>query len=182
MPVGQILISSRTLRQRIKELAREITKDHQPEELVVLGLMNGSIFFLSDLLRWINLPTILETCRLRSYRGTTSTGRVWGLDHLQGDFEGRQVLVVDDILDSGATLSALRDALAQRKPRSVKIAVLLSKRVARKADVKADYVGFEIPNTFVIGYGLDYEGKYRYLPSIHLFEPEGEGPVRGCAS
>jgi hypoxanthine phosphoribosyltransferase len=140
--------------------------------------MNGSIFFLTDLLRGIKVPTRLETCRLQSYHGTASSGKVLGLEQLRGDFHGRDVLVVDDIVDTGLTLSALISAVRELKPRSVKVAVLLSKKVRRKANVRVHYVGFEIPDEFVIGYGLDYEGKYRSLPSIHIYQQTTEKPAQ----
>jgi len=174
MPVGPVLIPAQAIRRRTRELGRQITSDHKDCELVVLGLMNGSIFFLTDLLRSIKVPTRLETCRLQSYEGALSTGEISGLDQLQGDFENRHVLVVDDILDTGLTLGRLITSLRKLRPHSLKVAVLISKKVHRKAIVYADYVGFEIPNKFVIGYGLDYDGKYRSLPSIHLFDP-GQG-------
>lgn len=171
MPIGKVLISATKIRRRTRELAQQISKDLAGNELVVLGLMNGSVFFLTDLLRAITVPTRLETCRLQSYQDTSSTGHIRGIEHLEGNFRGKHVLVVDDILDTGLTLSNLVKALRLHKPRTVKVAVLLSKQVPRKARVNAHYVGFEIPNHFVIGYGLDYNGAFRALPSIHLFNP-----------
>lgn len=171
MPVGKTLISAAQIHRRTRELGQLISNDHAGKELVVLGLMNGSIFFLTDLLRSITIPTRLETCRLQSYQDTHTTGQIRGIENLEGEFRGKHVLVVDDILDTGLTLSKLTAALRAQKPRSLRTAVLLSKQVARKARVTAHYIGFEIPNHFVIGYGLDYNGAYRSLPSIHLFNP-----------
>ena len=142
--------------------------------MVFLGLLNGGLFFLADLLRNIPDPVEVECWRLKSYLGETvhSSGKVNGFEHASGHFKGNHVVVVDDILDSGLTLSEVRAHLLNIGAQSVKTCVLLDKKRASSQPVKADWVGFEIANQFVVGYGMDYNGYHRNLPDIHLFVPE----------
>ncbi len=137
---------------------------------MVLGLLNGALFFLADLLRHLPANAPVECWRLRSYPGTArqSSGRIEGLEAGFGSFKGRHVLMVDDVLDSGLTLNRVRARLLLLGARSVRICVLLRKRIRRAVPVRADWVGFDIGREFVIGYGLDYDGRYRQLPDIHV--------------
>jgi hypoxanthine phosphoribosyltransferase len=169
---GRILIPSRRIQARTRELAREIHAYYSDRDLVVLGLLNGCLFFLTDLVRQLPGPVRIESWRLRSYPGkrTTSSGRVEGLRDGLGDFKGRHVLIVDDILDTGLTLASVRDRLRVLGAKSVRICVLLNKRKARTRRVRAHWAAFEIEDEFVVGYGLDYDGRYRELANIHVCE------------
>ena len=135
--------------------------------------MNGALFFLGDLLRAVDLDTEISCIRLASYAGMSSTGKLRGLDALGNSFAGRHVLIVDDILDTGRTLSALAARLKKLGAADVKICVLLEKRRAHEVAVKPDWTGFKITDEFVVGYGLDYDGQYRGLKQIRVLSPEG---------
>ncbi len=165
---GKVLISRTQIRERIRVLARQIDRAYPAKPPVVVGLMNGSLFFLVDLLRELPQHYTVECWRVTSYRGKESTHLLSGLNSCRGDFRGRDVLVVDDILDTGLTLSRVRKHLEHLGARDIKVCVLLSKRVKRVVPMRADWSGFAIPNAFVIGYGLDLDGKYRSLPEIRV--------------
>jgi len=165
---GKTLISAPRLQRRVRELARAIQSHYAGRPLTILGLMNGSLFFLADLLRELPEETRFECRAVSSYEGRRSRGRLQGL---QGDFgfvRGRQILIVDDILDSGLTLHSVAEKIRRAGARDIKICVLLSKKGARKKPVQADWAGFEIANAFVVGYGLDWNGKYRNLPMVRV--------------
>ncbi len=163
---GKTLIPARKIQQRVRALGLEISRHYRSKPLTIVGLMNGSIFFLVDLLRYLPPETRIECWRVSSYRGKKSTGRLQGLDAVQGDYRGRHVLVVDDILDTGLTLWEVRRKLRSLKALDVKFCVLLDKQVPRKKPVFADWSGFSIGNEFVLGYGLDLDHAYRTLPMI----------------
>ena len=170
--VASVLITQAQLARRVRELARELARDLVGRDLVVVSLLNGTVMFLADLIRHLNLPLRLDFMGVSSYReGTTSRELVFTKE-LRLDVRGRDVLLVDDILDTGKTLRCVLDKLQQLKPRAIKICVLLDKPARRTEPVQADYVGFVIPDLFVIGYGLDYAERYRNLPFVGVLKPE----------
>jgi hypoxanthine phosphoribosyltransferase len=170
---GRILLTQAQIRARVRQLGRSITRHYQrqaltPEPPIFLGVMNGALFFLADLLRAIDCDTEISCVRLASYVGARSSNKVQGLDAVDESFRGRHVLVVDDILDTGRTLSALVARLKKLGAAEVKICVLLEKRRKHEVAVKPDWVGFKIADEFVVGYGLDYNGRYRGLKQIRV--------------
>lgn len=165
-PPGQPYLSAPRIRRRIRVLANSICHTYQNRPLTIVALLKGSIFFVVDLLRRLPPDTEVEFWNVSSYAGTQSTGKIRGLKHCRGDFRGRDVLLIDDILDSGLTLDRTRRHAKKLGARSVSICVLLRKRRKRVRSVKARWVGFSIKNEFVVGYGLDLDQRYRALPSI----------------
>lgn len=160
------------MRQRVRELAKLITADFKGRELVVVALLNGTVPFLADLIRRLSLPLGLDFIGVSSYReGTVSRDLVFTKE-LRLDVRGRDVLLVDDILDTGRTLVSVLARLRQLQPRAIKSCVLLNKASRRTEPIEADYVGFEIPDLFVVGYGLDYAERYRNLPFIGVLKSE----------
>ncbi|MDX6767398.1 MAG: phosphoribosyltransferase family protein [Candidatus Methylacidiphilales bacterium] len=168
---GKTLIPAKKIQARVRALGREISQHYGDRPLTVVGLMNGSLFFLVDLLRHLPPQTRIECWRVSSYEGKKSTGRLRGLDAVQGDYRGRHVLVVDDILDTGLTFRAVRAKLLALRAADVRFCVLLDKRIPRPKAVSADWVGFPIGNEFVLGYGLDLDHAYRTLPMIRAVPP-----------
>jgi len=167
MKPGRILLSQARIQARVRELGKILAHHYHGKRPLVLGVMNGALFFLGDLLRTPDLETEISCVRLASYAGTRSS-TLRGLDALGSDFAGRHVLIVDDILDTGRTLSALVRRLKQLDAADVKICVLLEKRRRRETAVKADWTGFKIADEFVVGYGLDYNGLYRNLRQVRV--------------
>lgn len=165
-PNIQVMIDEAQLAKRIRELGARITADFKGEEVVLVGILKGAFVFLADLVRSINLQTEIEFIGVASYEGTKSTGHVRLTRDLGCEIRGRHVILVEDIVDTGKTLDYLLDMLKLRDPKSLRICSLLSKPEAYDMRHKIDYLGFEIPNDFVIGYGLDWDGKYRNLPYI----------------
>jgi hypoxanthine phosphoribosyltransferase len=169
----RILLPEETIRQRVRELGAEITRDYQGREIFFLGVLKGCYVFMSDLVRCVDLPCMMDFMAVSSYGSRTSTtGAVKITKDLSQDIEGRDVIIVEDILDSGVTLSYLKKYLAGRRPASIRIATLLDKPSRRKADIAADYCGFSVPDEFVVGYGLDYAERYRNLPFIGVLKQE----------
>ena len=170
----RVLLSAATIAARLDALAAEITAFYTDQPLTVLAILNGSLVFAADLLRRIPLPLRLECLSVASYHGgTESSGSVTFLQNALPDFAGRHVLILDDILDTGHTLHAVRQRLlAEAAPLSVRVAVLLRKEKARAQPLDADHVGFDIADAFVIGYGLDYQGHYRNLPDVRICSSE----------
>jgi len=169
--VGQeklkVLIRRARIQKRVVEVARAITRDFKGERVHLVGVLKGACIFLSDLVREINLDTSIDFIAVSSYgKGKQSSGQVRLLKDLDSSIEGLNVVVVEDILDTGVTLTYLLRILKQRKPKSLKIAALLDKPSRRIKDVKGDYIGFTIPNDFVVGYGLDYAERYRNLKDV----------------
>lgn len=170
--VKKILLTNEQIQQRLKVLAERITEDYKGKDLIVVGILKGSAVFMTDLIRKIDLPLQLDFMVVSSYAGTQTTGQVQILKDLSVDITGKDVLLVEDILDTGTTLFHLTNLLKSRNPASVKIASLLNKPDHRTADIDLEYEGFVIPDEFVIGYGLDYDEKYRNLPYIGVLKEE----------
>jgi hypoxanthine phosphoribosyltransferase len=164
---GEIMIEEAEIQRRVAELGLEISKDYEGETIMTICVLKGAFMFMSDLLKKINLETNTDFMAVSSYGASTaSSGVVRILKDLDSSIEGKHVLIVEDIIDSGLTLHYLRDYLMGRKPKSLKICTLLDKPERREADIQADYVGFVIENKFIVGYGLDFQEKYRNLPYI----------------
>ncbi len=169
----EVLLSEEDIKARVRELGQKISADYAGEEVFFLGVLKGCFVFMADLLRSVDLYCDMDFMAVSSYgSGTTSTGAVKITKDLNKDIEGKHLIIVEDILDSGVTLSYLKGYLANRKPASIKIVTLLDKPERRKADIKADYFGFTVPDAFVVGYGLDYAERYRNLPYIGVLKPE----------
>jgi hypoxanthine phosphoribosyltransferase len=167
---GKVLISSSQIQKRVKELGKEITKFYNGKPFIVVGLMNGSLFFLVDLLRQLPADTQVECWRVFSYSGSSTTGKLKGLKECRGNFKGRDVIIIDDILDTGITLDAVQKHVKKLGAKSVQICALLDKKKKKTKNIKARWVGFDIPNLFVIGYGLDLDHRYRSLPMIRVLD------------
>ena len=171
--VGEILIDAETLQARIGELGAEISEAYAGRDLLLVGVLKGAVFFLADLMRELSVPCEIDFMAISSYgSGTDSSGVVRILKDLDMNISGRHVLVVEDIIDSGLTLSYLMRSLTARKPASLEVCTLLTKPERRAVDVPVRYVGFEIPNKFVIGYGLDFDQRYRNLPYVAVLHPD----------
>jgi hypoxanthine phosphoribosyltransferase len=172
IPLGRILVSKGRIQKRVKTLAKEIQKSYKRKSFKIIGLLNGSLFFLVDLLRELPSDVEVECWRVASYHGHKSSGRIDGLRHLKGDFRGQYVLIVDDIFDSGLTLHEVKNHVQKLGAKGVKTCVLLKKRKKHVRQVKVDWAGFEIGPEYVIGYGLDFNGKFRSLPEIRALSDE----------
>ena len=171
--VESVLLSAEELAKRIEEIGAEITADYAGKEILMIGVLRGAVVFMADLARAIKVPVAIDFMAVSSYgAGTSSSGVVRILKDLDENVEGKHVLVVEDIIDSGLTLNYLLDNLKSRKPASIKLCTLLNKPERRKVDVNIDYNGFNVPDYFVVGYGLDYAEKYRNLPFIGILKPE----------
>ncbi len=166
----KVMYTEEQIQERIKELAKEIDNDYIGKELIIISVLKGAIFFTVDLVKRINIPMSIEMMQVSSYQGTQSTGNVILKRGLDIDISGKDVLIVEDIIDTGYTLQYLKEYLQTLNPNSLKIAVLADKKERRKIDVKIDYTGFEIENKFIVGYGFDIDQKYRNLPYIGYIE------------
>ncbi len=174
--IEKILLQEDELKQRVKELGAQITEDYKGKDLVLITVLRGSYIFMADLSRTIDLPCVIDFMSVSSYgKGTTSSGQVQITKDLSEDIAGKDVIVVEDILDSGNTLSYLLEILKARKPASVRLCTLLDKPERRVKDIQADYCGFTIPDAFVVGYGLDYAEQYRNLPYVGILKPSVYG-------
>ena len=165
-----VLIAEEEIQKRIAEVAEEIDRDYNGEEIVVISILKGAIFFTVDLVKKMKTPIQLEVMQVSSYSGTESTGELIVKKDLDHNIEGKNVLIVEDIIDTGTTLSYLKDYLASKNPKTLKIAVLADKYERRKAQVKLDYKCFEIPDKFVVGYGFDVDENGRNIPYIGYIE------------
>lgn len=171
--LDRVLFHETTILSRLDEIAAQISKDYARKELTVIAVLNGSLMFMADLLRRIPLPLKLDCLSVASYHGKAQTsGEVIFKQIALPDVQNRHILILDDILDSGHTLAAIREKLQTAKPRSIKVCVLLSKKKQRARAVDADYLGFEIEDEFVVGYGLDYDERYRNLPCIGVLRKD----------
>lgn len=170
--IERILISEEELHVRIKEVAAQISEDYAGKCPIVVGVLNGVIPFYAAMVQAMNIPLVMDFMSVHSYEGTSSTGILNIRKDLDHDIEGRDVIILEDILDSGRTLSYLLELFQARKPRSIKICTMLDKPEGRVVDLHADYICFEVPNAFVVGMGLDYNDYYRNLPFVGVLKPE----------
>ena len=171
--IGEILVQADDLSHRVRALGEEITQDYAGRDLLLICVLKGAVFFLSDLMREIDVPCEVDFMAVASYGSSTqSSGVVRILKDLDAPIEGRHVLIVEDIVDSGLTLSYLLRSLSARNPASLEVCALLTKPARREVDLPAKYIGFEIPDRFAIGYGLDHAERYRNLPYIATLRPE----------
>lgn len=172
--IDHILVSEEELQQKVRELGLQISRDYEGRDLLLVAILKGSVAFMADLMRAISLPCTIDFMVVSSYGGanTSSTGLVKIVKDLDQDLTGKDVLIVEDILDTGITLSNLVPMLRLRNPNSVRLCTILSKPSRRKADIEPDYLGFEVPDEFVVGYGLDFDEKYRNLPYVGVLKPE----------
>lgn len=172
--IARVLYQESTILSRLDELANRITEDYRGKELTVIAILNGSFIFMADLLRRIPLPLQVDGWSVSSYHGTMTSGSINFRQTQLADVRGRHVLLLDDILDSGLTIHSIKERLENGAgAASLRVCVLLRKNVERARPVEADYVGFDIPNEFVVGYGLDYNERYRNLPFIGILNEEG---------
>jgi hypoxanthine phosphoribosyltransferase len=169
--LGEVLVTAEDLQRRVAELGEEISRDYAGRSLLLIGVLKGAVFFLSDLMRFIEIPVEVDFMAVASYGSATdSSGVVRILKDLDAAIEGRDVLIVEDIVDSGLTLQYLLRNLGSRNPRTLEVCALLTKPERRKVDLPTRYVGFEIPDRFVVGYGLDYAERHRNLPYVAALE------------
>jgi len=171
------LIAEADIQRRVRELAAEISRDYAGEEVTLIGVLKGAFIFLSDLARHLTIPNTIEFMAVSSYgMGTTSSGAVRLLMDLRKSIEGRHVLIVEDIVDTGLTLHYLLELLHTREPASLKTCALVRKKERHEVEIAIDYLGFDIPNVWVVGYGLDYAEGYRALPFIGVIDPKDDHP------
>lgn len=171
--LSEVLFSAQSIQDRVQGLAQEIAQDPVPGPLLVVGVLTGAAIFAADLLRALPISAELDFIAVSSYGDSTkSSGQVRWVKDITHSIEGRHVLLVEDIVDTGLTMSYLRDLLRARDPASLRLCTLLDKQEARKVEIEVDYVGFSCPDAFVVGYGLDYAGRYRDLPEIGVLKPQ----------
>lgn len=176
--LAKVLVTEKKIQDRVRVLGTEISEAYREvDELTVIPIINGAIFFTADLVRRIDVPVRLDCMRVASYgQSTKSNGKPKIVDMLRLDLKGRHVLIIDDILDTGNTISKVVAELKKLKPASLRLAVLLEKQGRREVDITADFVGFRIPDEFVVGYGLDFAEQYRQLPCIGVLKPDCQNP------
>ena len=167
-----ILISQEEIERHVAEIGRQISRDYKGKNPIFIGVLKGCFIFMADLMRHVTIDCSMDFMAVTSYQGTTSTGAVRITKDLSEIIEDRHIILVEDILDSGVTLNYLKNYLSVRKPASIAVATLMDKPARRKAEIYADYSCFEVPDAFVVGYGLDYNEKYRNLPYIGVLKPE----------
>jgi hypoxanthine phosphoribosyltransferase len=170
MKIGKKLLTIRQIESKVKELAQRISNDYEGKEIFAVGILRGSVIFFADLIRAIKVPLTFDFIIASSYKKTETTGCVNIYSDLREDIAGKHVLLVEDIIDTGLTLKYLREKLLERNPQSLRTCIFLDKKERRIIDVPIDYVGFEIPDKFVVGYGLNCENKFRNLPYIAFLE------------
>lgn len=170
MIVGKPLFTTRQIQTKVKELAHRISKDYSGKELLAVGILKGAFMFFSDIVRSIEVPLTLDFIIASSYLKTNTTGEVKIYYDIRGDISDKHVLLIEDIVDTGITLNQIRERVLARCPKSLKICAFLDKKERRIVEVPLDYIGFEIPDKFVVGYGLDYDNKFRNLPYISIFK------------
>ncbi len=179
--IARVLITEEQIIRRIRAMARAIERDFRGREMVIVSLLNGTVMFLGDLIRHLSLPLRLDFMGVSSYGAGTTPGELVFTKELRMDVRGRDVLVVDDILDTGRTLSRVLARLRALRPRRIRVCVLLDKPARRVEPVRADYIGFRIPDVFVVGYGLDYAERYRNLPFVGVLHPHIYNGAGGAA-
>lgn len=172
--IQQVLISEKEIQDRIAQLGEILSKEYEGKNPLVVGVLKGVVIFYADMIRKLTVPCEMEFMWISSYQGTNSTGSMIVKRDVSADIKGRHVLILEDIFDTGTSLNFVYHHLLEKEPASIKICTLLDKPSRRKPDItlKADYVGFEIPNAFVVGYGLDYNEYYRNLPYVGVLKPE----------
>ena len=172
--IKTVLVTEQQLKQRVAELGAQVSKDYAGKDLLMVSILKGAVVFMADLMRDVTIPASIDFMVVSSYGGanTTTTGLVKIIKDLDADLSGKDVLIVEDIMDTGVTLSYLVPMLKMRNPESVRICAVLDKPSRRKAALQPDYVGFQVPDEFVVGYGLDYDEKYRNLPEVGVLKPE----------
>ena len=175
--IQTVLVTEEQLRAKVAELGAQVSRDYAGRDLLLVSILKGAVVFMADLMRAVTIPCSIDFMVVSSYGGTNTqtTGLVKIVKDLDADLSGREVLIVEDVLDTGVTLSNLVPMLKMRHPNSVKICAILDKPARRKTDIHADYRGFEVPVAFVVGYGLDYDEKYRNLPYVGVLKPEVYG-------
>lgn len=170
MVIGKPLFTVEQIQNRVRELADRISEDYEGKNLLAVGILKGAFMFYSDLVRVIRIPLTVDFIIASSYMKTETTGEVKVYYDIREDITDKDVLLIEDIVDSGITLNHIRERILARRPRSLKICAFLDKKERRVVDVPVDYTGFEIPNVFVVGYGLDYDNRFRNLPYISIFK------------
>ena len=172
--IQEVLLTEEQIQNRIRELGEVLTEDYREKNPVIIGVLKGVVIFYADIIRQIKIPCQMDFMCISSYEGTDSTGRIVVKMDLSADIEGRHVLILEDIFDTGSSLNYVYNYLLEKNPASIKICTLLDKPERRKPGItlQADYVGFTIPNAFVVGYGLDYDEYYRNLPYVGIMKPE----------
>jgi hypoxanthine phosphoribosyltransferase len=170
--IDQVLIPEEAIVSRLASLAGEVDAAYPAGEIRAIGILKGSVFFLTEVLKRLRSPVTLDFIQVRSYAGTASSGNIQVVHDLSMDIEGRDVLLFEDVVDTGLTLRRLLEILSSRRPRSLRIAALLKKRLPENADLRVDFLGFEIGPEFVVGYGLDVDEKYRNLPYVAVWRPD----------
>ncbi len=179
-PIAEVLVGREELAARVNELAEQISRDYEGDELLLVGVLKGAVFFMADLARRLTVPCTLDFMAVSSYGSSTdSSGVVRILKDLDTEIEGRHVLIVEDIIDSGLTLSYLLKNLRTRKPASLEVCALLTKPARRRTHITCKYTGFEMPNKFVVGYGLDFAERYRTLDYIAVLTPDAAAGIAG---
>ncbi len=173
MITGKPFLSEQDINTKVCELAKEITNDYKGESLVVVGLLKGAFMFFSDLVRHIQVPVTVDFIVASSYIMSSTSGKVKVHADIREQIRGKHVLLVEDIVDTGLTLNYIRDSFLSKVPESLKICALLDKKERREINVPLDYVGFTVPNKFLVGYGLDYDNQFRNLPYISVFKKSG---------
>lgn len=168
----KIIISEENLQNKISDISKQISNDYRDKELIIICVLNGAIFFCVDLIKRLSVSAEIDYINVSSYHGTSSSGEVRLIRDISIDIENKDVLILEDILDTGITLTYLKEHILSKNPRSLKICSLLDKPSRRKKDIKLDYTGFVIDDIFIIGYGMDYNQKYRQLPYIGELKPE----------
>ena len=175
----EVLLSRSQIEERVRELATQISRDYEGKELVVIGVLKGAFIFMADLIRCLGVPCVVDFARLASYgAGSSSSGKVILTKDIETSIRGRDVLIVEDIVDTGVTLAYLVKWFQEREPRSLRVCALLDKKSRRQVPFEADYVGFTIDDNFVVGYGLDLDEQSRFLPDIYVIQQEGEGVAK----
>jgi hypoxanthine phosphoribosyltransferase len=170
MVVGKPFLTVDQIQKKVKELADRISEDYEGKELVAVGILKGAFIFFSDIVRMIRVPLVVDFLIASSYLKSETSGEVRMHYDIREDITDKDVLLVDDIVDTGITLNYLRERILMKSPRSLKICTFLDKKERREVEIPLDYVGFEVPNEFVVGYGLDYDNKFRNLPYISVFK------------
>lgn len=167
----RVLYSKETIEKRVQEIAKTLSDDYQGRDVVFICILKGAFIFLADLLRHLEIPHTIDFMRVASYgSGTVSSGKITITKDIETDIEGKDVVIIEDIIDTGITLAFLKDKLKEKTPRSLKICALLDKKARREVEIDADYVGFSMDEGFVVGYGLDFDEKFRSLPDIYVIE------------